>query len=65
MVRGAQAVEFADQGEPRSRRAAPTNGLDVNARVDRSIQATLAPGRLAIDYEVSLSELTLTQDLRC
>ncbi len=35
-----------------------------NARVDRSIQATLSAGRLAIDYEVSLSELTLTQDLR-
>src|SRR3954463_5258456 len=35
-----------------------------NARVDRSIQATLLPGRLTIDYEVSLSELTLTQDLR-
>src|SRR4051794_24258257 len=35
-----------------------------NARVDRSIQATLRPGRLRIDYEVGLSELTLTQDLR-
>jgi ABC-type nickel/cobalt efflux system permease component RcnA len=35
-----------------------------NARVDRSIQVTLDPGRLAIDYEVSLSELTLTRDLR-
>src|SRR5436305_784347 len=35
-----------------------------NARVDRSIQATIHRGRLAIDYEVSLSELTLTQDLR-
>jgi ABC-type nickel/cobalt efflux system permease component RcnA len=35
-----------------------------NARVDRSIQATVSPGRLAIDYEVSLSELTLFQDLR-
>ena len=35
-----------------------------NARVDRSIQATLSPGRLRVDYEVSLSELTLTQDLR-
>jgi nickel/cobalt exporter len=42
-----------------------TRGHDIpNARVDRSIQATLFPGRLAIDYEVSLSELTLTQDLR-
>lgn len=40
-------------------------GHDIpNARVDRSIQATLEPGRLRIDYEVSLSELTLTQDLR-
>ena len=35
-----------------------------NARVDRSIQATVVPGHLSIDYEVSLSELTLTQDLR-
>jgi nickel/cobalt transporter (NicO) family protein len=35
-----------------------------NARVDRSIQATLRPGRLEIDYEVSLAELTLIQDLR-
>jgi ABC-type nickel/cobalt efflux system permease component RcnA len=32
--------------------------------VDRSIQVTLSPGRLEIDYEVSLTELTLTQDLR-
>ncbi|HEX8199406.1 MAG TPA: ABC transporter permease, partial [Isosphaeraceae bacterium] len=35
-----------------------------NARVDRSIQATVRPGRLEVDYEVSLSELTLAQDLR-
>ena len=35
-----------------------------NARVDRSIQATVGPGRLSVDYEVGLSELTLTQDLR-
>ncbi len=35
-----------------------------DARVDRSIQATLRPGRLEIAYEVSLSELTLTQELR-
>jgi ABC-type nickel/cobalt efflux system permease component RcnA len=35
-----------------------------NQRVDRSIQATVRPGRLDIDYEVSLTELTLTQDLR-
>ena len=35
-----------------------------NARVDRSIQVSLDPGRLEIDYEVSLSELTLTRDLR-
>ncbi len=40
-------------------------GHDIpNARVDRSIQATVTPARLAIDYEVGLSELTLTQDLR-
>ncbi len=35
-----------------------------NQRVDRSIQLTIGPGRLEVDYEVSLSELTLTQDLR-
>jgi ABC-type nickel/cobalt efflux system permease component RcnA len=35
-----------------------------NQRVDRSIQVTLTPGRLAVDYEVSLAELTLTQELR-
>ncbi len=35
-----------------------------NQRVDRSTQATVRPGRLDIDYEVSLTELTLTQDLR-
>jgi ABC-type nickel/cobalt efflux system permease component RcnA len=35
-----------------------------NQRVDRSIQVTVKPGRLEIDYEVSLTELTLTQDLR-
>jgi len=40
-------------------------GHDIpDARVDRSIQATLRPGRLEIAYEVSLSELSLTQDLR-
>jgi ABC-type nickel/cobalt efflux system permease component RcnA len=35
-----------------------------NERVDRAIQVELAPGRLRIDYEVSLSELTLAKDLR-
>lgn len=35
-----------------------------NARVDRSTQVSLLPGRLRIDYEVSLAELTLTQELR-
>jgi ABC-type nickel/cobalt efflux system permease component RcnA len=35
-----------------------------NQRVDRSIQVTLRPGTLQVDYEVSLTELTLTQDLR-
>ena len=35
-----------------------------NQRVDRSIQVSLSPGSITIDYEVSLSELTLTQDLR-
>ena len=35
-----------------------------NQRLDRSIQVTVRPGRLEIAHEVSLSELTLTQDLR-
>lgn len=35
-----------------------------NERVDRSIQVEVGPGRLEIVYEVSLSELTLVQDLR-
>ena len=35
-----------------------------NQRVDRSTQATVRPGRIEIDYEVGLTELTLTQDLR-
>ena len=35
-----------------------------NARVDRSTQATIEPGRLRVDYEVSLAELTLCQDLK-
>jgi ABC-type nickel/cobalt efflux system permease component RcnA len=43
----------------------PATGHDIpNARVDRATQVTLAPGRLRVDYEVSLSELTLTQELR-
>ncbi len=41
------------------------SGHDIpNERVDRSIQVVLSPGRLRVDYEVSLSELTLAQDLR-
>jgi ABC-type nickel/cobalt efflux system permease component RcnA len=40
-------------------------GHDIpNQRVDRSIQVTVRPGLLEVDYEVSLTELTLTQDLR-
>ena len=35
-----------------------------NARIDRSTQVRLASGRLRVDYEVSLAELTLAQDLR-
>ena len=35
-----------------------------NAQVDRSIQATIRPGTLSFAYEIVLSELTLTQDLR-
>jgi len=45
--------------------AAAASGHDIpNAQVDRSIQATLRPGRLEVQYEVSLAELTLTQELR-
>ena len=46
-----------------SRRSART-AMIFPTRVDRSIQVTLEPGRLEIDYEVSLSELTLSRDLR-
>ena len=35
-----------------------------NQRIDRSIQVSVRPGLLQVDYEVSLTELTLTQDLR-
>jgi nickel/cobalt transporter (NicO) family protein len=43
----------------------PARAHDIpNARVDRSIQVDLSPGRLDVAYEVSLSELTLAQDLR-
>ena len=35
-----------------------------NQRVDRAIQVMIQRGNLLIDYEVSLTELTLTQDLR-
>jgi ABC-type nickel/cobalt efflux system permease component RcnA len=45
--------------------AGSSYGHDIpNARVDRSIQVTIRPGKLAVAYEVSLSELTLTQELR-
>jgi nickel/cobalt exporter len=43
----------------------PTLAHDIpNARVDRSIQVTLEPEKIRVDYQVGLSELTLTQDLR-
>lgn len=35
-----------------------------DARVDRATQITVEPGRLTVDYEVSLAELTLVQELR-
>jgi ABC-type nickel/cobalt efflux system permease component RcnA len=45
--------------------ATPAIAHDIpNARVDRSIQATIEPERLLVDYQVGISELTLTQDLR-
>jgi nickel/cobalt transporter (NicO) family protein len=43
----------------------PAQAHDIpNAQVDRSIQVTVRPGGLLIAYEITLSELTLTQDLR-
>ena len=45
-------------------RARPLRHDIPNAQVDRSIQATLRPGRIEVEYEVSLAELTLTQELR-
>ena len=43
----------------------PAGAHDIpNAQVDRSIQATISPGKLSIAYEIDLSELTLIQDLR-
>ena len=45
--------------------ATPSRAHDIpNARVDRATQVSLSPGRLRVDYEVSLTELTLTQELR-
>ena len=35
-----------------------------NARIERSTQLVLTPGRLIVEYEVVLAELTLAQDLR-
>jgi ABC-type nickel/cobalt efflux system permease component RcnA len=35
-----------------------------NERVDRAIQVIVRPERLEVEYEVSLAELTLAQDLR-
>ena len=41
------------------------DGHDIpNARIERAIQVTLAPGILRVEYEVALGELTLVQDLR-
>jgi ABC-type nickel/cobalt efflux system permease component RcnA len=57
--RGALAVAVA------SLVASPAWAHDIpNQRIDRSIQVEVAPQRLDIDYEVSLTELTLVQDLR-
>lgn len=43
----------------------PAAGHDIpNARVDRSIQVIVERSELKIDYEVSLAELTLIQDLK-
>jgi nickel/cobalt transporter (NicO) family protein len=45
--------------------AMPARAHDIpNARVDRSTQVSLTPGRIRVDYGVSLTELTLTQELR-
>jgi ABC-type nickel/cobalt efflux system permease component RcnA len=35
-----------------------------NERVDRAIEAVVEPGRLRVEYEVSLTELTLARDLK-
>jgi ABC-type nickel/cobalt efflux system permease component RcnA len=35
-----------------------------DARIDRAIQVILRPGRLEVDYEVGLAELTLVRDYR-
>ena len=35
-----------------------------DARIDRAIQVVLRPGRVEVDYEVSLAELTLVRDYR-
>ena len=44
---------------------APVRAHDIpNARVDRATQIVIEPSLLRIDYEVGLSELTLTQELR-
>jgi nickel/cobalt exporter len=46
-------------------RGVPARAHDIpNARVDRATQVVLEPGRLRVSYEVSLSELTLTRELR-
>ena len=43
----------------------PSRAHDIpNARVDRATQVIVESGHLKIDYEVGLSELTLTQELR-
>ena len=53
-------------GSPWLVSASPTaRSHDIpNQRVDRSIQVTVVRGGWKSTYEVSLSELTLTQDLR-
>lgn len=43
----------------------PAAAHDIpNARIERGTQVILAPGEVRVDYEVTLAELTLAQDLR-
>lgn len=61
MNRRAAVLALAALGLPGT--AAPAHDIP-DARIDRAIQIVLRPGRLNLDYEVSLAELTLVRDYR-